>query len=53
MLILIQSKHLFASRGWESERMSMSERIQQLEREVGFLHMRQDDATPNFDGEDS
>ena len=53
MFILMQSEHLFASRGWESERMSMSERIQQLEREVGFLRMRQDDAAPDSDGEDS
>ena len=44
---------MFASRGWERERMSMSERIQQLEREVGFLHMGQDDAAHDSDGEDS
>ena len=53
MLILMQSEHLFASHGWESERMSMSERIQQLEQEVGFLRMRQDDAAPDSDEEDS
>ena len=49
----MQSDHLFASHGWESERTSMSEHIQQLEREVGFFHMRQDDAAPDSDGEDS
>ena len=44
---------MVSSRGWESERMSMSERIQQLEREVSFLRMRLDDAAPDSDGEDS
>ena len=49
----MQSEHLFASRGWESERMSMSERIQQLEREIGFLRMGQCDTAHDSDGEDS
>ena len=49
----MQSEHLFASHGWESERMSMSERIQQLEREVSFLRMGQNDAVHDSDGEDS
>ena len=53
MFILMQSEYVVASRGWESERMSMSEHIQQLEREVGFLRMRQDDAAHDSDGEDS
>ena len=53
MQCLMQSEYVVASRGWESERMSMSERIQQLEREVGFLRMRQDDAAHGSDGEDS
>ena len=53
MFILMQSEHVFASRGWERERMSMGERIQQLEREVGFLRMGQDDAAHDSDGEDS
>ena len=53
MLILMQSEHMFASHRWESERMSMSERIQQLEREVSSLRMGQDDATHDSDGEDN
>ena len=44
---------MFASRGWERERMSMSKRIQQLEREVSSLRMGQDDAAHDSDGEDS
>ena len=49
----MQAEYLVSSRGWENERASMSERIQQLEQEVGFLRMRQDDAAPDSDGEDS
>ena len=49
----MQSEHVFTSRGWERERMSMSERIQQLEREVGFLCMGQDDAAHDLDEEDN
>ena len=49
----MQAEYLVSSRGWENERASMSECIQQLEQEVGFLRMRQDDAAPDSDGEDS
>ena len=49
----MQSEYVVVSRRLESERMSMSERILQLEQEVGFLRIRQDDAAPNSDGEDS
>ena len=49
----MQVEHVFASHGWERERMSMSERIQQLDREVGFFRIGQDDAVHNSDGEDS
>ena len=52
MQCLMQSEYVVASRGWENERMSMSEHIQQLEQDVGFLRMRQDDAAPDSDGED-
>ena len=40
----MQDEYLVSSRGWENERASMSERIQQLE---------QDDAAPDSDEEDS
>ena len=53
MPCLMQSEYIVASLGWESERMSMSEHIQQLEQEFGFLRMRQDDAAPDSNGEDS
>ena len=48
----MQAEYLVSSRGWESERTSVSERIQQLEQEVGFLRMKQNDAAPDSDEED-
>ena len=53
MQCLVLTEHIVASRRWENEKMSMSECIQQLEQEVSLLHMRQDDAAPDSDGEDS
>ena len=50
---LMQTEYIVASRGWENERMSINERVQQLEREVTFLRMRLDDTAPDSDGEDS
>ena len=44
---------MFASYEWERERTSLSERIQQLERELGTLRMGQDDAAHDSDREDS
>ena len=49
----MQAEYLVSSRGWENERASMSEHIQQLEQEIGFLRMRQDDAAPDSDEDDS
>ena len=49
----MQAEYLVSSRGWENERTSMSERIQQLKQEIGFLRMRQDDDAPDSDEDDS
>ena len=50
---LIQSQHILASRDWERERASWSERVQQLEREFGAFHIGQDDKAHRLDGGDT
>ena len=40
---LMQSHHNLASHDWEGDQASWSERVQQLERELGAFRMGQDD----------